>query len=173
PPLASSSGGLQPPCVTLGRAQLEGTSRLPARELDRLAKARLHARRLSMLPCKQLGAQPMQLGLEHALVGGYAERLVDCRGGLLDRAGGGIRLRQPADVEPGGDPLAGGAVHAEPLAELGDGLVVPAVPREGGAADDRGQAREQRESMLGREGDQRLHVFERAPWLPQENVERA
>ena len=167
-PLLASPGGPQPAQVARGCAQLEGTSRLPARELDRLAEARLHARRLSILPCKQLGAQPMQLGLEQALVGEHAEGFVDRRRGLPDRAGGRVRLRQPAEIETVGDPLAGGAVHAEPLAELRDALVVPAILDEGGPADDRGQTREQRESVLGREGDERLDVLERAPRLPQE-----
>src|SRR5262249_20185582 len=101
------------------------------------------------------------------------ERLVDRRGGLLDRAGGGVRLRQPVEIETVGDPLAGGEIHAKPFAELRDALVGPAVLGEGGPANDRAQAREQRESMLGREGDQRPRVFAREPWLPEKDVERA
>ena len=52
-------------------------------------------------------------------------------------------------------------------------LVVPAVLGEGGPADDRGQAHEERKPVLAGEGDERVDVFERASWLPQEHVERA
>src|SRR5262249_11819886 len=173
PPLVPSPGGPQPSCIARGRAQLQGTSRLPARELDSLAEARLHACGLSVLPCKQLGTQPMQLGFEQALVGGHAEGLVDRRGGLFDRTRDGVRLPQPAEVETVRAPLAGGELRGEPIAELPDALVVPAVRGEGSTADDRRQTHEQREAMLGREGDERVDVFERALWLPEEDVECA
>src|SRR5262249_11835405 len=154
-------------------AQLEGTSPLPARELYRHAEARLHLCRLAVPPGEEFGAQPVQLGFEHALVRGHAEGILDRRGGRIDRAAGSVGLRQPVEVETVRDALPRGAIDVEPLSELGDALVVPTILGEGRTADDRGQTHEQREPAFGGEGDQRVDVFECAPWLSQEDVERA